>query len=552
MKQRARDLLVLGGLALLANGAVALLVSVPGYVDAAYYFNGGRALAEGRGLVDPYLWNYVGAPPSLPVPAFAYWQPLPSFLAALGIALFGRGSQHSLAPAFGAAQAIYVIVSAALPLITYSFVLQVGQRRHALIAGLIAVFSGYYVVFWSLPESFTPFALAGSGALFLVGLGRRTGRAWAWLLAGACAGLGHLARADGVLLVGVVMLVAVLPVRSIGDKHVGSPLRRRLVHATLGLVGYVVIMAPWLARNWVAFGSPQAPGGPSTLWLIEYNDLFNYPPNLTPERFFAAGAGPILRARWQALIGNLSTFVGVHNLVFLTPFTVIGLWRRWRDDLFLPFVLYGLALFGVMTAVFALPGLRGGWLHSGAALEPFVLAAAIMGLDDAIRWASQHRRSWRPDLAWRVFNVAGVIMAIGVTIFVVLTRVVGLSDLTTVDWNRTVYDAIGSDLDAVAAPAHAVVISNNPPGFYTHTGRWGVPIPNGDEQTLLRAADAYGATFLVIDHNVPEGLWNFYQHGPSSGRFALIKRYGDPDTPVYLYRILPGDGPTGECGCDRP
>ncbi len=109
MSQRIRDLLILYGLALLVNGLVAVLVDSPGYVDAYYYFNGGRLLVEGYGLNEPYLWNYVYAPASLPAPAFTYWQPLPSLLAALGIALFGQ------VDAFGAAQAVYVAAGSFLP-----------------------------------------------------------------------------------------------------------------------------------------------------------------------------------------------------------------------------------------------------------------------------------------------------------------------------------------------------------------------------------------------------------------------------------------------------
>ncbi len=348
--RRLRDVAALFALGLAVNGVVALLVNSPAYTDAFYYFNAGVQLASGQmrfpELLEPYIWNYLAAPRSLPAPAFAYWQPLPAFLAALGIRVFGPE------PAFGSAQAIFVLLAAGLPLMAYWVALQLGARRHALLAGALAVFSGIYVVYWSLPESFTPFALSAALSLGLAGLGRRSWRWWAWLLAGVCAGFAHLARADGLLLVGVVVLVAVLPVRSSAPAqggHVGPPVWRRLALAGLSLAGYVVVMGPWYARNLTVFGSLQAPGGLSTLWLVDYNDMFSYPPHLTPERYFAAGWQPILATKWQALRGNLATFIGVQNLVFLTPFALLGWGKRWRAEGLLPATLYGLALFAAMT-----------------------------------------------------------------------------------------------------------------------------------------------------------------------------------------------------------
>lgn len=526
MNQRIRDLLLLYGLALVVNGLVAVLVDSPGYVDAYYYFNGGRLLVEGHGLQEPYLWNYVHASASLPAPAFTYWQPLPSLLAALGIALAGR------ADAFGAAQAVYVVAGSAVPLLSYIVAIQIGERRHAWLAGLLTIFGGFYTIYWSLPESFTPFALSAGGALALAGYGRSSNRWWVWVLAGICAGLAHLSRADGVLVLAVVVLAGLLP----ADTGHSAPLKWEVL---LAVPAYLAVMSPWFVRNLLAFGSLQAPGGLGTLWLIEYNDLFNYPSNLTASRYFSAGWGAILDGKWQALVGNIATFVAVQNLIFLVPFTLVGLWQRWRNDRLLPAVIYGVALFAAMTLAFSWPGVRGGWLHSGAALMPFLLPAASLGLDDVVKWASERLRGWEAERAWRGFSRMSVLFAVLLTAFVVLNRVVGLSDLSTVEWNESdaVYDAIGARLDALGVPADARVMSNNPPGFYAHTGRGGIPLPNGDESTLLRAADDYGVAFLIIDQNVPAGLQSLYDNGPAFERLRLIDVFEGYSGMVYLYQI---------------
>ncbi len=529
MSQRLRDRLILLALGLAVNGAVAALVASPGYTDAYYYFAGATLLVRGGPLVEPYLWQYLSAPASLPAPAFGYWQPLPSLLGALAmVALPGL-------PPFDAAQVPFVLLAASLPIIAYEVAAQIGERRHAWHAGLLMTFSGFYVIYWSLPDSFTPFAMAAAAALALAASARGCAAPWRWAAAGVAAGLAHLARADGLLLIPVLAAAAAIP----GG---GRSLRARLAGLAAIALGYLMAMGLWWARNLTVFGSVQPPGGFSTLWLLDYNELFIYPPaSLTPARYFAAGAGPLLAAKWQALLGNLATFIGVQNLIFLTPFTLIGMTRRWRSPWLAIPAIYGLLLFAAMTLAFTLPGLRGGWLHSGGALMPFITAAAALGLDDAIAWAARRRR-WPAARARRLFGAAAIALATLLTGYLVLRGVVGLPYRGVIVWNQAdaIYDEIGQALNALGVPPDRPVMVNNPPGFFVHTGRGGVPLPAGGEAMLLQAADDYRIAYLVVDRNVAPGLSDLYWQGPQSPRLALLEVFRSGD-PVYLYHILPPD-----------
>ena len=197
---KRRDLVWLFGLSLLVRGITAAFISRPGYMDVAYYAAGGVYLAEGGGLNEPFIWNYLDNPTGLPRSGFLYWMPLPSLLAAPFAALF---------PGFYALQVPFVLLSAMFPLVGYVVAWQAtGVRRHAWFVGLLTLFSGLFFPYWTLPETFAPFALLGGLALWLAPgrgsggteeLGGRGGM-WASLLVGLLVGLVHLTRPDGILM----------------------------------------------------------------------------------------------------------------------------------------------------------------------------------------------------------------------------------------------------------------------------------------------------------------------------------------------------------------
>lgn len=512
MKPRTRDLLMLYVIALIGNALIAAWIDAPGtIVDAHYYFNGGVFLARGDGLWEPYLWNYVGAPSSLPAPAFAYWRPLASFIAAVGIVGL------PWLPPFDAAQAPFVMLGSILPLVSFTVAAKVLRDRWlAWVAGLMTILGGYFAPFWSLPETFTPFAVFGALVLLGIGMAReRAGRqhVWiGWVVAGFCAALADLTRADGLLLLAVAGLFALFA-------------KRRWRATAVVLATYILTMSPWIVRNLVAFGSLQPPGSLSTLWLLDYNDLFNYPPDLNATDFFRAGIGEILRVRWMGFWGNLGTIVAVLHLVFLFPFGLIGFWQSRKDTFIAPALVYGLALFGAMTILFPLPGMRGGMFHSGGALLPFVFAASLVGL----RWTVSRMSGWNHHQAMRVFGAACVVFAALVTGYVLFGK------LPTWNESNAVYSQVGEALNDLGVGPDTLVMSNNPPGMYTMTGRGGVPLPNGNEATLLHVARDYGVQYLVVDANVPEGLSSLYADGPSSGALQPLATFGD----VVLYEITP-------------
>src|SRR5215813_13757021 len=84
------DYAIITALQLIVILFVASHQTIPGNIDADYYFMGGVRLAQGQGFTENYIWNYFNDPVSLPQPSHAYWMPLASILTALGMWLTGN------------------------------------------------------------------------------------------------------------------------------------------------------------------------------------------------------------------------------------------------------------------------------------------------------------------------------------------------------------------------------------------------------------------------------------------------------------------------------
>jgi hypothetical protein len=499
-----RDGLIFALLALLVGGVMAALVRHPGYTDAYYYFNAGQRLVQGKGLTDAALWTYVGAPAGLPVPSHLYWMPLASLVAAAGMWVGG--------PTFDGAQLLLVPFYIGLALTGFALGAMLGQsRRAAWLSGLLVLFSGYFMPFWTTTDTFAIYGLVGALALLTMGLGRRSGN-WRWFaLSGVMGGLAHLARADGLLLVGVLIVVALWP----GV----CTLRRGITAAAVGALCYGLVMTPWFLRNLSLTGSALPVGGMQTAWMRDYNEIVNYPPGITFQHFTSWGLDNILASRWEALTSNFKTFIGVEGMLILSPLMLPGLWRRRHDPLLSGFWLYVLGLHAVMTLVFAFPGYRGGLFHSASALVPFWMALAVLGLDDALAWAAPRRR-WRLSEARFFFGAALIVFAVLFSLVIFNGQVSG--------WNNA-----GAIFQQIAArlPQDSVVMINDPSAMYYFTGITGVVVPNAPPEVIPELARRYGVNTIILDQNRTAPMDELYQ-GRNVPSF-LTEIYADSNLRIF-------------------
>ncbi len=474
----------------------------PGYMDAEYYAGIGRRLAAGKGLTEPFLWNYLGKDLSLPRPAFGYWQPLTSLVAAIAYSLAGSTS-------FRAAQAIFFLLSIWIPPLTAALAYQLsGDKRVGIFSGFTAVFSGFYAPFLTTTDSFSIYMLGGCLILLLV---RARPTTWQSLGIGIIAGLMHLTRAEGFLWAAAVLAVGIF---------FENP---KFLRALWVLVGYSLVILPWLIRNTIVFGGISGDGGSQMLWLTTYNELFSYPAELVnPQNWVDQGLRSILLSQLSAVWTNLKTFWIVQGQIILAPLMMIGFWKSRTERKVLTGVFVWVGMFLIMSLVFPHAGSRGGYFHAGAGVQPLFWALAGIGMKQVIDWAAEHR-GWRRGKNWKIIGSGWIVILLGMTVYLVNQRVIGQ------DWKRPVWNAsyrvqrdLAGVLESMNYTPESLVMINNPPGLYYAAGVPAIVIPNGGVETLERAAGDFQVEVVILEQNHPAGLEELYQQPRSTRTLDYI------------------------------
>ncbi len=545
-----RAYLLLMAITLVARVITALPVQQAGYMDASYAVHVAENLAAGRGFVEDILWNYLDQPAGLPHPSNLYWMPLPSILIAPFFLLLGR-SYH-------VAQIPFILLSPIPSLLTFHLGRKVlGRDDYAWIAALFTVFSGFYMVYWVSPDNFTPFAVTAGLCLYAAAVGNQTGKGAYFVAAGVFAGLSHLARADGVLLLAVVPIALLIAPRintsdQRPNKYLYTTERTRPAHETsrfpfsvlrlslFALLGYLIIMTPWFVRNYAVVGTPYPSAGAKTLWLTSYDELFRYADDLSPARYWQWGILPILESKVIAVLRSLLVLSFADTLLFLTPFALIGLWRLRRRVEFLPFFLYGFILFWMMVLVFTFPSWRGTLLHSGIALLPFCSTAAAEGIDAAVRWVARRRRRWDLARAVPFFHWGAIALAVFLSFYIFGGGIFGYSaGGGTLLWNDrdVAYAQVAGWLKQNARPGD-IVMAGDPVAFHSVSDRSAIVIPSDGIEAVRAAADRYSARYIVLDYDYPKPLKDLYEGRVVEASLTPVFAVRDPaGHTVTLYEV---------------
>ncbi len=257
--------------------------------DGPFYLHLANQIARGNGM------QFNGMPMAVVGPVY------PAYLAGLQLLVGEPLIQET-------ARVGQALLSAVLALVLYA----IGCRLHSTAAGLWAAglfaLDLRFIVEAGSISTETLFSLM----LMLTVLAYLQARAHAkpawWMLAGVLAGLTALTRAVAQLLPFVLLA------------HVWLQRRPRVAgrHQLLLLAGFAVAVAPWVARNWVVFGSPSiGEGGAAHFWLGATGSGMwtgNEQMMVDVERLRIAPGSPqfaYLADAFHTILGNPARYIGL-------------------------------------------------------------------------------------------------------------------------------------------------------------------------------------------------------------------------------------------------
>jgi hypothetical protein len=487
-----RTPLLLYGLAVAVR--VVLIAHFPyaAYPDSAYYADVANSLHAGQGFNVDFVWIFaevggkIPLDPVLPIPSNAHWMPLASIVQLPFLSTFGT-------VAWAAALPFALIGAIAAPL-TWGFARDAGARGSVAVgAAILTAVPLLSTVYLVQTDNFSLFQPLVVGSLWLAARALR-GSGRAFIGAGILAGLATLARTDGLLVLVALGFVFAWD-RWRAWRSAGGRVPSISLPAAVGCVAvFILVMAPWWARQLAVFGSLSPSTASGKVLFIRSIDEWNSittPANL--DHLLGMGIGPLIATRIGGFAAALTIYITLVGGVLLAPLMVIGGWGRRRSQDFGPFFIYAATLFAFSGLVSAVHVPGGTFIHSAVALAPFTYVLALEGVALAVGWIASRRPAWDAASATRIFSGA----VIG---FAVLCAVAGSLVVHAAWENRRERGlAVASTLDSAGAPVTDRVMSLDASSTKYWTGHGGVVLVNDPLDTIRDVARAYDIRWLVLD-----------------------------------------------------
>jgi 4-amino-4-deoxy-L-arabinose transferase-like glycosyltransferase len=497
-------------------------VVFPPLDDPAFYLTSAESLFTEHKLEVDVLWSYRFPFDSVSHPSHEHWMPVTTFLIAGALAADEAVSEVVKTPV-PAGQLPGLLLGALLAPLTYwigrrvlwesaGSTQQLGRssRWIALGAGLLVATNATLSYQSASADSSAPFALLTAWALSL-GV-RKPNEQGGYFGAGFLIALAYLTRADGLLLLIAIPLAWWLlpwprrapaelpdnpaarfvwehwPLERGSEQDTQRALGPRLINALDLGIPVLLVIAPWLVRNYLVFGTPVPNSVLSQAWLTNYVDTFNYWHHPTWQTWLAQSWQTLLNQRFEALIHNGRVFL-------LTTFpwgllSLPGFWLLRREWPTFPAIVYGVLLFFGVALVFPVSSMSGTFYHSLGALMPFLALAALYAIYRATQPSGRRRRLSRP------LQIAVFVGLLVLTGFQVVQSLPTVAERHRVEKEQ--FEAITAWLGQNTAPDDVLMTTQTYTLNYV-SGHPTIALPGNEPlDAAWEAAQRYGARYLVI------------------------------------------------------
>ena len=515
--------------ALVTRVVFAARIVFPKPEDTAYYVDVARNLVNGRGLVSDAIWSFQTPPLSFPRPAFEVWLPLPTFLAAIPMAVAGA--------TFAAAQVSSIVVGALVPVLAWRLAADVAAERGLSMgrARTLAIGTGLTTAVYlplmlhsALPDSTMPFTVLVLTACLLMSRIVRDPRGARLtdprvIALGIVIGLTALTRNEALWLALAWVIVA----WRAGDPRASRAMRGRLI-GVVGVVAFLVF-APWMLRDWLVFGSPLPGQAAANALSVTGFDIFawNDPPTLS--RYLAVGPARLVEMRVEGFTHNLFSVLVLPGL----PISIIGLlalpWQ-WRGTALRPLVLVSALTFLVTTLFFPVSTTWGTFLHASGPIDVLIVLSALLALDAGIARLGA-RLGWTRPVAW-----LGPLLGVFGSLLFSLTLLPSFASGT--ETSAAMYTELGRRMALAGEPLDAntgPVIANFPIWMAWAERVESLALPAETPTDVLDLAAAFPGTRLLVIVGQDHGDWPAVLDTNAPGTECY--------TPVDLGPAAPGVSP---------
>lgn len=296
-----------------------------------------------------------------------------------------------------------------------------------------------------------------------------------------------------------------------------NTLKCACIYTSFFLIGLLVVVTPWYARNLLVFGNPIPPGASKVLLLRSYEDIYRYTKPLSFYgylSYMSHNFSGILNHKITVFSKLMGSLFYEYGLFF--PILFLGVLDTWRRREFL-LVLVGLVYVAICLVFYSFIAteisLQSSFRRSSLVALPFLVAGTSRGL----------RVVGNRKLQTAVVSILLIIMLVS-SVSVANRQISGRGfDLT---WISKVLEDAGD--------SQSIIMSRKPWRVYESTDLPSIQIPNNDREMILKVAKRYGADYLHLQSKKDNLALKFIYLGLYEDyRYELIYEYG----PHKLYHL---------------
>lgn len=279
----------------------------------------------------------------------------------------------------------------------------------------------------------------------------------------------------------------------------GARLREAARRLWPAFAGGLLVVVPWLARNWLEFDSPFPGQAVENMFLIDNEDIFAFSQRPDADSYLAQGLltvlGNPLRAAWDGL-SSVIVFpafpVGIAGLLALVGMRRSPALRR--PTALVALLVSGLLVFVSTMVLFPVATLWGTFMHASGPLLVALGVVAALGGDALLARIS----AWRDWDRTNVVIAPIALLSVALLFTVLQVRLFGAQAAET----QQRYEALAQSLAvAVRDPDRATpatYITDHPMWLADATGGQTIALPDEEIDSVIELGRVFGTDWVVV------------------------------------------------------